>query len=604
MKKLFVVLFALLCTITCARAENFYIKNYDIDININQYNEYVITEDIDVYFTNSSHGIFRRIPLVNNVVRSGGKRYTTRANIYNTYVSENYSTNKNGNNYVIKIGDPDRFVSGNHSYKIKYLYSLNAPNNEVYFNIIGTNWDTNIDKVKFKITMPKPFPYDKVGLSVGRYGTAGFSEGRAQFSVNPYLNTIEGTILKPLSANEGVTIRIELPKGYFYKKYNAASTFCVFLITLFLFISFIFWFAYGKDDKTIPVVNFYPPDNLNSALVGLIYSERVDMKQVVSLIIYLADKGYIKIKDFGTSVEFEKLKEYDGNDVDLKLLMDALFENNTSRALLASLETSKTFYKKCEMIKNNLNKEKKMIYEKDSIALSTKIPVIFSNVALVLILLVILLDFNFNVDDALPLIMLSLFPIFGILTIYSVVKKSQSAFAVLPPIIFSLIHGGIPLCAMFAIAQNSIMKNLNLFIYCLVALIISFVCLYNLPKKSKYGQVLKGQILGFKKFIETAEADRIRALVKENPSYCFAVLSYAYVLGISKLWIEKFEKVVAANIAWYDGDFNYYSFNRFTTSAHKASCPSVENGGITYSSSSGGGGFSGGGSGGGGGGSW
>ena len=45
--------------------ENFYIENYDVDMVVNKNKSVAITENIDVYFTSSSHGIFRDIPYKN-----------------------------------------------------------------------------------------------------------------------------------------------------------------------------------------------------------------------------------------------------------------------------------------------------------------------------------------------------------------------------------------------------------------------------------------------------------------------------------------------------------------------------------------------------------
>ena len=55
---------------------------------------------------------------------------------------------------------------------------------DTYFNIIGTEWDTTISNVTFKITMPKEFDASKIGFSVGRYGTSGYPEGYLTYDVD------------------------------------------------------------------------------------------------------------------------------------------------------------------------------------------------------------------------------------------------------------------------------------------------------------------------------------------------------------------------------------------------------------------------------------
>ena len=138
----------------------------------------------------------------------------------------------------------------------------------------------------------------------------------------------------------------------------------------------------------------------------------------------------------------------------------------------------------------------------------------------------------------------------------------------------------------------------------LICITISSICLKNNTKKNKHGQEIMSQLLGLKKFIEVAEKRRLEALVEEDPNYFYNILPYAYILGVSKKWIEKLENIIPINPDLY----NYDGFNKFTDEMYNATIPTTANGGIregsSPSSSSGGGGYSGGGHGGGGGRSW
>ncbi len=52
-----------------------------------------------------------------------------------------------------------------------------------------------------------------------------------------------------------------------------------------------------------------------------------------------------------------------------------------------------------------------------------------------------------------------------------------------------------------------------------------------------------GEILGFKEFIETAELDRINELVRKRTFLLYNILPYAYVLGLTDKWINKFNTI-------------------------------------------------------------
>ena len=593
MKKILIALFVLLGWISTACAEHFYIEHYDIVLKVDSSKNIDIKENIAAYFTAKSHGIFREIPIVNNVYRADGKNYKTYADISNLSVSEDYKKSIENNNYVLKIGNPNEYVFGRHNYTIQYRYSLDSPESELYFNLIGANWNTEIKHVKFKIYMPKDFPYDKVGLSKGSYGTIGFQEG-AQFSVNPNTNVIEGFTTKTLNPHEALTIRAELPNDYFNKKSSAKNFILVFLMAILTFISFICWFKYGKDEKTIPVVNFYPPKGMNSAIVGLIYCGCSNSMQVISLIIYLADKGFIKIEDKGGSTVLYKLKDYNGKSKECAMLMDTIFKNN-EKITTDEMKESKNFSDKFFEIVDYLSEAAKIIYEEDSRSLSIKLPVILSFFFFFLIFTFINIDIQLNIQSILNnmcFFVLATIPLLNL----CVSKHDYGA-----P--FTVFVSTVPLIMMLFMIPDSY-KNIGISIFCLLGVIISAVCLYQLPKKCKQATMLLGHILGFKKFLETAEAPRIKSLVEQNPQYCFNMLSYAYVLDICDEWIEKFEGIVNDTPNWYVGHFTPSSFGDMTSTLDDAFSLCSSGSGGSSGSSSGGGGFSGGGSGGGGGRSW
>ena len=147
-------------------------------------------------------------------------------------------------------------------------------------------------------------------------------------------------------------------------------------------------------------------------------------------------------------------------------------------------------------------------------------------------------------------------------------------------------------------------SNILQIIFGLIATVTCITCYIELPQLNFTGRMVKGQLLGLKKFIKVAEKKRLETLVEENPSCFYDILPYAYILGVSDKWINKFEDIMKLQPDWYMGrPLTLDGFNNFADTMQQVSMPSVENGGIRRSSG-GGGGFVGGGHGGGGGGSW
>jgi uncharacterized membrane protein YgcG len=141
-----------------------------------------------------------------------------------------------------------------------------------------------------------------------------------------------------------------------------------------------------------------------------------------------------------------------------------------------------------------------------------------------------------------------------------------------------------------------------------------------ISKRNDYGIKMYSKIKGFKRFLETAEKDKLEELVNQDPEYFYNILPYTYVLNVSNKWIKKFESIAMQPPSWYDNStsFDMDSFGTFMhstmSSAQKVMSSSPKSksyGGSSSGGSSGssgggssGGGSSGGGSGGGGGGSW
>lgn len=330
--------------------DGYTIQAYNINMNVNENNTFDITENINVYFNSSRHGIYRKIPLKNSITRTDGTKSNNIAKITDINVSENYTTSNQNGYKVLKIGDANQTLKGKHSYTIKYKYNIgkdplkNA--DELYFNLIGDQWDTNISNVSFTITMPKSFDKSLLGFSSGYVGSTDSSN--ITYSVNG--NTITGNTINKLYAGQALTVRLTLPEGYFVGASNNIDEFSVIVIILcviFILIAYRLWAKYGKDEQVVETVEFYPPEGYNSAEVGLLYNGSADTKEIVSLLIYLANKGYLKIEEtegkglFSKSKSFKitKIKDYDGDNECEKIFFNGLFKG--SRAGTVNISKAK-----------------------------------------------------------------------------------------------------------------------------------------------------------------------------------------------------------------------------------------------------------------------
>lgn len=598
----YLILFLFLLFPKVVLADGYSISSYQVDMVVKENNTYDITETIAADFTAyNKHGIIRSIPVKNTIKRSDGTISINNSRISQIKVlGAPYTVGFSNNNYIIKIGDADETVYGNKVYTIKYTYiygkDLLKDKDELYFNLIGTQWDTTISNVSFSITMPKEFPTDTIGFTTGEYGNDN-ADSAVSYGVNGL--SISGIVNKSLNPYEGLTIRMTLPNNYF-KVNNTIDLFTLGIImfsVLSIIISYLLWLKYGKDPQVIDTVEFYPPEGFNSLELAYGYKGEIIKQDVLSLAVYLANKGYIRIKEApDRSLIFEKIREYGGNNESERLFMNGIFEGTT---VATSASISNSFYSAMEQIKsvvgNSQNENK--LFEKNSIDKQSILLILnFIIIGLLFFRSVEYTSFSDIVSNA----AITMF-MYGI--IYEIALKGNS-----PKHLIYLLGAFFLILYIFVKFQIPSLTYFTLFpiitITSVIAIIINSIFMIIIKKRTQYGSQLLGKINGFKRFLETAEKETLEAEVAKNPTYFYDILPFTYVLGVSDIWMKKFENIQIKSPDWYYSDraFDMYMFNTYYMNTSYSSFSS-SSGGFSSSGSSGGG-FSGGGAGGGGGSSW
>ncbi len=606
---------------------SYVLDQYDVNITVNENNTLDIIETITAYFKEPKHGIIRTIPLKNTVTRLDGTTSKNYAQITNVDVDNEYTITKNDGVYKLKIGSADQTVTGANKYSIKYTYNLGKDSSknydELYFNIIGNEWDTAIGNITFTINMPKDFDSSKLGFSSGKLGSTDNSNIR--YTVNN--NIISGSYEGILSKEAALTIRCELPEGYFVDAgYKIGMIgYLIIVVPLLCFIASVFlWYKYGRDEKAVETVEFYPPKDFNSLEIGFLYKGRANNKDVTSLLVYLANLGYIKISETekksiftrSSGYKITKLKDYDGEDINEKIFLEGLFNrkakikalfgkkdesNETEITEVTAADLYDNFYKTMNRILANVNLKENVyqIFEKSS-----------SNKSIFIYLMIIITYCMITIP---PFVMTSeinllpaglLLPCIGFIFFpHMIVGKTSmqtKIVAGLLMILFGIVPCGISVLPVLKINVIFLIGYILgiIYIFTMVA------CLEYLPKRTPYGNELLGKLRGFKNFLETAEKNKLEAMVNETPTYFYDILPYAYVLGVSDTWMKKFESIATQAPSWYDSP-NVFDMTTFETFVNNT-MNSAQNAMSSYpsSDSSSGGGLSGGGSGGGGGSSW
>ena len=557
-----------------------YFDSYDVNVKVQENNVLDVTEtivsDYSVLYTKETHGIIRDIPkefyftlpdgstkrfqAVVRDIQVPGQKFTT-----SSYTAYNSGSESDVTYCELKIGNPDVFVSGKVTYVIKYKYDIGDDSYDkadfLYYNIIGTEWESDIKNATFTVEMPKAFDAKNAVAYSGQYGS------KTPVKLNISGDTISGSI-SSLGINQGIALLVNLPEGYFTGE-RVGPPYMYILLGIFAGISVlavVLYLIFGRDEKVVQTVEFNAPEGLTPAEVGYIIDGVVDNKDVTSLIIYWADKGYLKLtEEKDKDILITKLKDLPANAKPFEFTMfTALFLKGNSVSV-SSLKN--TFYTTMESMKTQVKDsfDSRRIFTKISMQLQgflgflTAVPII---ICFIMLMLENTSEFS---RGSLYLCIFVIFLILG--RVYSLITLIRSWRSLehrkrIGKLVFSLFM----LCLVFAgfiLIMVYSQESLPLAVAAVAATMITAVCAMFIRRRTKLGTELLGKILGFQNFIEKAEKERIEKLVEENPNYFYSVLPYAYVLGVTDKWADNFEKIgiQPPPPPWY---FGYGMNNLFT----------------------------------------
>lgn len=630
MKKLSLIIISLLLTLLPQSAlalEAFNISSYDIDMKVDLDNNYSITEVLEVDFSEQRHGIIRSIPLKTN----GGKPAQVKSV---SVPGQDFETYKEGGYFKIKIGNADTFAAQKQKYTILYVYEIGYDYlddmDELYFNLIGTQWDCFIDNIKFKIEMPSAFDSEKLNFTYGTEGSKA-SEG-VKYSVDK--NVISGKLNGKLEPYEALTVALPLEEGYFsnaHKKTNPADLvqkYYLAITPLITALGVFFWLKKGKSKPFVQTVEFYAPQGVTPADAGFIIDNSVDPMDVTSLIIYWADKGYLEIEEITEkkilsvkkTFTLHKLKDLDSNAKAYEVTMfESLFNEFGDGSSVSTSELEHKFYKVMSAVKKMVTSSwqddsDKRIYKKTNMFISAVLSLSSLLVAFIGFMPAVNKAFadTFAVTAILSFVcaLVAMIPVWGLMYVVSWNRYKEKKFGYFASLIMfavlSILAWSIALYLSYS--QNTLMPLLASFAGAVVLSAMSFMC----DKRTENGNQYYGRMLGFREFLQTAEKDRINMLVEENPHYFYSTLAYAMVLGVTDKWAKNFESIVTQPPDWYRTDSYGVNFNTIifanalnnSMSSFNSAMTTPQPQSTTSSGGSIGGGFSGGGSGGGGGSSW
>jgi len=553
-----------------AQQRSWRISDFSADIDIHPNGSADVDERISLVFNGSFRGIHRYIPV--DYLGPEGSNYSLFLTVEKVTDDEGqrlkYSSKKTGNNRVLTIYIPGATDT---SKRIHILYSMrNAvkffeDHDEFYWNVTGTGWPVAIDAASTYVRFP---PAANGKLRAQSY--AGVYGSREQAITDIQGSNVVAETSNPLPARGGLTVDIFIPKGIleppsaFTRAFWFLASNPVILTPVWAFVvMFALWWTKGRDPNAgLSVAPMYqPPDDMRPAEVGTLVDDSTDARDITSILVDLAVRGYIKIREQEVAqlLVFHK-KDYvfvqlkgpeQWNDLAPfeRVMMENLFAAGQTETHIADLRNR--FYVAIQPIKSYVLSSLK--------------------------------------DKGM----------------YTLDPESAHAYWIL---------GAVITAAPFVLAGYFLHVDFTqsgFWMFGSIALSILIIILFSrvMSAKSMKGARTRVQILGFQEFMNRVDADRLKRM---PPDTFEKFLPYAMALGVEHHWAKAFQGIVQSPPTWYEGaygpNFNTWLFmhnlSAMTTDTSSAfvSTPraSYDSSGFGGGGSSGGG-FSGGGFGGGGG---
>jgi len=579
---------------------------FDVAATVNADGVFDVTMTLDLQFSSTGHG-----PYVWFLTRQKYDESHDRLITYDNFrvssptgAPTQLDTTKERDDIQLRIGDPNRTVSGTQTYVVSYTVSgivnPDVPSSnmdEIYWNVISTGWELPISNVTITLNGPAPVSQttcymgtnftspctsnDSAGATA-TYTQASLAPGQGLAVVGGWpVGTFSGASIdivpssqNPLSVSDG---------GGFWAGGSALVT----GVAAWLLVRLR---KKGRDEQyanvtpgMVPVtgdkheikreeirdaaVEFAPPKGIPPRLVGACAREGTANEDITATIIDLAVRGYIHM-DQQADGDFDfRRTQTDPNSLNQveRTIYDGLFHDSPTitKAQLSSADFYETYNGYQVLLRREFDAQKWY--------------------------------------KANPKLVVAGYRVGG------------AVIAVLGTIA--------ALGVGYTLTNRGIMGVGWLSVPFLVLGIGMIAMAKRMPVRTPIGSAVAIQSLGFKKYLETAEADQIKW--EEGQDIFSQYLPYAIAFGCADHWSNLIQELVARGAPvpqpmWYTG---YYGYNypvwgliahsvgnvgtsfASTVTAHVAEQAAHMTGGSSGGSGFSGGGF-GGGVGGGGGGSW
>lgn len=408
---------------------------------------------------------------------------------------------------------------------------------QIYWKAIPADHPSWIESSWVTIHLPEGVQ-PQINSNTGDYLVAAYVDGeesdRVQISVGDNGRTLTYNLQTALATDQQLEVRVQFPHGLLdiptpswqnRAQQADATSLVVLVIALLILVGgplavLLLWYARGRDPEMGIVVPEYitePPNDLPPAVVGTLVDEKADMRDIISTLLDLAQRGYLTISEEKNNHTFTRTDKPDSDlrPFEQRFLKD-IFRGKEERSL------NSLRYK----FADKLPKLRKLLYE------------------------------ELVSDGLVPRSPESVRNSYGCFSIV-VLVGAVGSFIAIPAALGADIVTAV--CPAFAIGLTGV-----------ALLIVSRV----MPAKTQKGAETAAQWQAFKHYLQNI--DQYRNL-EESGDIFEKYLPYATAFGLERTWIRKFTAVATTPIPTWYHPYPYYGMPR----GHRRMASSQPGGGMS-----------------------
>jgi len=295
------------------------IENFDVHIDLHEDGSFTVTEEILYDFENAQrHGMFRTIPTSHpQDASSWYKERYIDIDVQSVRMdggSVPYEITTPGDAIKIKIGDPNKTITGLHTYTLVYevagALSQTGDVTELYWNATGHGWNIPIGVTRVEIHAPRGTLKTAQACYVGTRGsTERCSVGRGHDGMSLFIG-------RALSPGEGVTVAQALDGERIAIEVFERTRYEIFIflgIAVLILAGGVWLFRAHRKHKTREtiVAQYEPYEQVRPMYAGMLIDGTLHARDITAGIVYLAEQGFLKIKKTSKTFLFFNMNDYE-----------------------------------------------------------------------------------------------------------------------------------------------------------------------------------------------------------------------------------------------------------------------------------------------------